>query len=236
MSDIVLGMIIGGVIGIVGSAAVALIQGHYSVKVKREDNLARQQQQSIQIQHEKNKELINRIIQARRKYLEHLSEQLGRLQTSVEDFGDNLLRVIVPYLPRLNEGSTSTAMFEEIERLEKVQIKIDPTKKQQLSQQFETLQSEISSISTIRKEIYETFFKVTDIKLKELIRNVVQSSFTLQQDYLKCRLDLAKTESGRDFTYDIAPILKLVPAVSVSTGHAHKRIESLIAGADAGDE
>ena len=232
MTDLLLGVIIGGLIGLVGS----VIQGCYSLKCRREENLSRERQQSTQIQHEKNKELINRIIQARRKYLEDLSEQLGRLQTSVEDFGDNLLRVIVAYLPRLNEGSTSTAMFEEIERLEKVQIKIDPTKKEQFSQQFETLQSEMSSISTIRKEIYETFFKVRDIKLKELIRNIIQRSFTLQEDFLKCRLDLAKTESGRDFTYDMAPILKLVPAVSVSTGHAHMRIESLIAGADAGDE
>jgi len=236
MSDIVLGMIIGGVIGVVGSAVVAWIQGHYSLKGKREENLARQQQQSLQIQHEENKELINRIIEARGKYLEHLSEQLGKLQTSVEDFGGKFLSVMVPYLNIGSEGSGTSEMFEKIEGLEEVKIKIEAAKKKELMQQLETLESEISSISSIRKGIYETFFKVTDIKLKKLINDVVGRVFSLQEDYLKIKLDLAKSKDGHDFIYNLSTILKLVPEVSISTGHAHNRIESLLAGADAGGE
>jgi gas vesicle protein len=228
MSDLLLGVIIGGLVGLVGS----VIQAHYSLKARREENLSRERQQATQIQHEKNRELIGRTIEVRRKYLEDLSQQLGKLQTCVEEFGDKFLRITVPHLPRLSGGSTSNATFEQVERLEKVDIDIDAINKRGLSQKIDTLQGEISSISAVRKAIYETFFKVTDIRLKQLIRDVVERSFDLQQNYLKFRLALAETENGHDFTCDVAPILKLVPEVNVSTGLAHKRIESLLAGVD----
>ncbi|MFO7772838.1 MAG: hypothetical protein R6V59_02690 [Dehalococcoidia bacterium] len=77
MSDIVLGMIIGGLIGVVGSAVAALIQGYYSLKGRREENSARERQQSMQIKHEKDSQLIAMLIATRSSYLKPLSSYLS---------------------------------------------------------------------------------------------------------------------------------------------------------------
>ena len=140
MSDLLLGVIIGGVIGLVG----AWIQGHYSLKGKREENVARQQQESIRIRHEKNSQVISRIVEVRAKYLGPVSKQLGKVQTSMSDFRKELSDVIVPYIPE--EGR------EEPGRCD---VRVEAAKKQEFIQQLKSVDSRGLVIDTYRRRIHE---------------------------------------------------------------------------------
>ena len=219
MSDIVLGMIIGGVIGVVGSAVAALVQGYYSVKVKREENSALQHQQSTQIQHEKNSQQISRIIEVRVRYLDPLSNQLGKLLMTVSDFQDKLLEAIVPYIRKEKE------------------IHVKAADKQEFIQKLKTVKSASSALATSKTEIFETSMKVTDRELMELLQDLVTEKvhFVLGA-YYKMNISLEKSTTGHDFIYDFEAMLKSIKDVNVCVARTNHRIELLLAGVDAYDE
>lgn len=219
MSDILLGTIIGGIIGFACSAVVALINGYYSFKSKREDNLIRREELSTRIQHEKNSALISRIIEIRTTYLAPLSDQLGELYTSMDDFRAKLISVIMPY------------------QREKNKIQVEEAKKQEFIQQLETVESALSAINTRQTRIYGATCKVTDMNLRELLNDLIEKLYSLVVTYYKMNVSLLKeSTTGHDFIYDFEALLKPVRDISISIGISNRRIESLRAGADAGDE
>lgn len=239
MTDIVLGAIIAGVSVLAGSVIGYVIQGHYSLKNKREDNLIRKEELLTRIQHEKNRDLISRIIEARARYLSPLSDQLGELNTSVNDFTDKLLSVIVTYLPFLHEGSEvlgASEIIKEIETRKDVEIQVEAAKKQEFIMKLKTVETELKAIGTLRTRIYEAAIKAKDVKLREFLRDIVEKVYSMQQAYYSMKLDLEKSTTGHDFIYDIEAILKPARDVNVCTAHTNHHIESLLAGADAGDE
>jgi hypothetical protein len=234
VTDIVLGAIIGGVIALVGTAIGYVIQGQYALKNKREDNLIRMQELSTRIQHEKNSELTSRIIEARARYLDPLSDQLGELNTSTNDFRDKLLIVTVPYLREKNK-ILEASEISEISR--KCEIQVEEAEKQKFVKQLKTVESVLSTIDTRRTRIYESALKVTDLKLGQLLRDLLAKVFSLGETYFKMNVSLLEENTtGHDFRYDCEPILKLVGDVNVRIAKSNHRIESLRAGADAGDE
>jgi len=219
MSDILLGTIIGGIIGFACSAVVALINGYYSFKSKREDNLIRREELSTRIHHEKNSALISRIIEIRTTYLAPLSGQLGQLYTSMEDFRVKLITVITPY------------------QHEEDKTHVEEAKKQEFIRQLETVATALSGIDTHRTRIYGATCKVTDMNLRELLNDLIEKLYSLTVTYYKMHLSLLKeTTTGHDFIYDFEALLKPVRDISISIGISNRRIESLRAGADAGDE
>ena len=227
MNDILLGAIIGGAI----AAVVAWIQGHYSLKGKKEENLARQQQQSVQIQYDKNSKLISRIIEVRAKHLEPLSERLSELLTSMSDFRDELISVIVLYRREKNK------ILEESEISGKYEIQVEEAEKQNLIKSLEKVDSIISAIDTRRTRIHEAALNSTDVNLRGRLWDLRDKVYSLVEPYYEMQVSLSKeSTAGHDFIYDFKAILELVQDVNLCISSSNSRIESLLAGADAGDE
>ena len=230
MSDIVLGTIIGGAIAVVGSAVVALIHGYYSLKGKREENLLREQEQSTQIRHEKNTELIRRIIEVRKRYLEPVSEHLNRMQTPVSDFRHKLLIVIVKYR---HEGSE---IGEQSETSENNKVRVEAAKKPEFIEKLKSVGSVLSGIESSQKRIEEESLMAGDVKLTKLLAAVVINTYYLRRDYYDKKADLKGGKKDKDFMYDFQRIVDLTSDIRVSMAHANGRIASLLGGVDAGDE
>jgi len=230
MNDVLLGTIVGGLIAVAGAAVVACIQGYYSLKSKKEDSLILQQQQARQIQHDKNMELLRRIIEVRAKYLDPLSTYVGKLQNSLSDFQDKLFDVIVPYQREENE------IREGSEIRKKRVVQVEAAKKQEFIQQLKSVDSIVSEIQTTHTRIQDTSFNATDMNLRELLKDVVFKVYSLTIAYHTMRGDLGRSKTGQDFIYDFGQIIEPMKDVYISISHAHRRIESLLAGADAGAE
>jgi len=211
MNDILLGTIIGGTIGVAGSAVVAWIQEHYA-----------QQRQSTQIRNDKNREVIGRIIGVRARYLDPLSTQLGKLQAALSDFQDKLLEVIVPYTRGVKHG----------ERV----VDLQAVKKQVLIQQLKSVDSTLLTIETARTRVQETAFNATDNDLRQLLKALLFKTYELTKAYHKMQLELAASEEGHGLVYDFDQVIEPMTDVYIGISSAHRRIESLLAGADAGDQ
>lgn len=211
MNDVLLGTIIGGIIGVGGSAIAAWVQAHYS-----------RQQQSRQIQHEENREVIHRIIEVRARYLDPLSTQLGNLQAALSDFQDKLLDAIVPYTRGVKLG----------ERV----VDVEAVKKQVFIQRLKSVDSTFLAIETTRTRIQETSFNATDMNLRELLKALVFKAYELTMSYQKMKVDLTGSEDGHDFVYDFEQVIEPTKDVYISISKAHRRIESLLGGVDAGAE
>lgn len=218
MSDIVLGMIIGGVIGVGGSAAVACIQGHYSLKGKREENLARQHQQSMQIQHEKDSQMLSRHIGVRSRYLDPLSSHLSRLYNSINNYEEKLIDVLRPYY---REGE---------------EIQVAEVNKQEFIRQLKTTKSTHKAIFAPIDKVWEVSSQVPDPKLTQevkVISNVILAFYKACNEMYK---SLNDSTTGQDLVYDFKAIMESMVKIRLGISSAHSRIESLLAGVDEKDE
>ena len=220
MSDIVLGMIIGGVIGVVGSAVVAWVQGNYSLKSKREENLALQQQQSTQIQHEKDSELLSRLIARRSTYLEPLSSHLSALYNSINNYEKKLVEILTPYY-RDSKGD---------------EIRVPEVNKQEFMRQIATAATAVEAISTSRDKVWEASSPVADIILIEQLTALTEAITTFYKAHTEMNRSFSGSKKRQDWVYDIVPMVKLMNKIQVNVSIAHYRIESLLAGVDENDE
>lgn len=230
MSDVLLGMIIGGIIGVAGSAVAALIKGHYSLKGRRQDNLASQQQQITQIRHEKNRELIRRIVEVRVRYLEPICEHLTKLQATTRDFQSKILDVFVSYRREERE------IGEESERGKTHEVEVKAAKKQESIQELRLIDNIVSEMESVQSRIEEASIDATDVNLRDILAELVLEIYSLRQAYYSMRLDLTKSTAEDDFIYDFKQITSPMGKVRLSIGRANARIEALLGGADAGDE
>ena len=214
MNEILLGAIIGGAIAVTGSAVVAWIQGHYSLKGKREENLSRRQQQSTQIEHENSSSVISRVIEIRSKYLYPLSDNLGELHANIDAFRSKIIGVIVspPH--------------------EKRRIKVTEAGKKEFKKLLYEVESEIPAIDTPAKKVYGATAKVTDEKLKEELYEVTNNVNKFIRVYYEMGASLAGIKEGEDFIYDFDELMEQITGTIVGIGNANSRIESLIAGVD----
>ena len=211
MNDILLGTIIGGAIGVAGSAVVAWIQEHYS-----------QQRQLREIHYDKDRELIHRTVEVRAKYLDPLSSQLGKLQACLSDFQDRFYEAIMPY-----ESGT-----EHGERV----LQIEAEKKEVLIGQLKSVEGTVAAIETTRTRIEEAAFIATDMNLYEVLKALVFAAYHLTRAYYKMEGELRGSKNGEDFVYDVDQIIEPMKGVYAGISSSHRRIESLLAGVDAGDE
>lgn len=220
MSDILLGMIIGGVIGVVGSAVVAWIQGHYSLSGKREENSARQQQQSTQIQHEKDSQLISRLIARRLSYLEPLSSHLSALYTALDNYQKKLIEILNPYFrdPKSDK------------------IQVPEVNKQEFGRQLRSTKTSFGAIITPRAKIWEASSHVADLKL---LKEINALSKTIRAFYAACQEmygSFNDSTTGHDFVYDFESLVESITSIELDISNAHRRIDSLLAGVDEDDE
>lgn len=211
MNDILLGTIIGGTIGVAGSAVVAWIQEHYS-----------QKRQLRQMQCDRDMELIRRIVEARAKYLDPLSSCLGKLQTCLSDFQDRLFEVIIPYASGTKQG----------ERV----VRIGAEEKSVVIRRLGSVNSAMEEVVTARTRVEEAAFNARDMSLREILKAVVFTGYDLGQAYYRMREAIVKSEDGESLVYDAEQVIGPMKCVYVRISSAHKRIESLLAGVDAGDE
>jgi hypothetical protein len=218
VSDIVLGMIIGGVIGVVGSALVALIQGHYSLKSKREENLAREHQLVMQIQHEKDSQLLSRRIAVRSKYLEPLSSHLSDLYASFKDRKGEVIAILRKY---------SSAE-------DKIHVREED--KEEFYQKLDEMEGTIESIGIVYDKTSAVMSKVTDDELTKIYNTLLDGIILFYKGETVMYRSLGDCKKGEDFVYDFEGIVNAINKVQLCIENMHRRIESLLAGGDAGDE
>lgn len=214
MSDIVQGMIIGGIIGVVGSAVVAWIQGHYSFKGKKEENLARQHQQSTQIQHEKDSQLISRRIAVRSRYLDPLSSHLSSLHTSINNYEEKLIGVLRPYY---REGE---------------EIQVPEVNKQEFIRQLKTTKSTHKAIFTPLDKVWEVSSQVGDPKLLQEVNVISDIVLAFYKACNEMYNSLVYSTTGQDLVYDFKAIVESMNNIRLGISGMHRRIESLLAGVD----
>lgn len=220
MSDIVLGMIIGGVIGVVGSAAVALIQGHYSLKGKREENLAREQQQSMQIQHEKDSQVLSRRISVSSTYLEPLSSDLCSLFIAVNNYMTELIRVLTPYY---------TAE-------ERDEIKVPKAAREEFMREINLIQSTYMEIFVPRNKIYEDSARVADRKLTDQLNVLTRNVTAFYDTNSKTLRALYDSGTEEDLVCNFRELMQSIGKVSSLITTVNSCIESLLAGVEEDDE
>ena len=94
MSDLVLGTILGGSIGVIGSLLSFIIQGHYSKSSTELQIRARREEQKQQFENERQTVEISRKIERRAQNLNPISNALESIMKSVHDI-EKVLRDLV---------------------------------------------------------------------------------------------------------------------------------------------
>lgn len=223
MSDLIIGTIIGGAIGVIGSMLGFIIQGYFSNKNTSMQIESRKEEQSRLFEHEKDSQVLSRIIERRARYLDPLSDQLGELHTFMNDFRDKIIKVIVSY------------QSEEDKIRGDRKIRIDSEEKQEFIEQFEVFGSAVEEIDNRRQKIFEASYKVTDVNLQEMLWDLVKKLYAVVHAYYDMGIVLEESETGDNPICDFEAIFKPVRDANVCIPRANHRIESLLAGADADD-
>jgi gas vesicle protein len=216
MNDLLFGVIIGGLIGLVSSA----IQGYYSLKGKREDNLAREHQQSMQVQHEKDSQVLSRRIARRMLYLEPLSGHLSSLYTSICDYVDKLISILSPY-------------YKDKEREE---IQVRGVDKEKFRKRLLELNSTLAEIETVGRGLVKLTGQIGDLKLIKNLTVLYDSLTAFAESNTAMRKSLRNSTKEQDFVYDFEEIMKSTRKSRIDISDAQERIESLLAGIEEGRE
>jgi len=219
MSDIVLGMIIGGAIGVLGSAAVALIQGYYSLKGHREENSSHEQQQSIQIQYEKDGEVLSRRIVVRSRYLEPLSSHLCGLHSAIENYRNKLIEVMTSYYV---DGT--------------YEIRVPKVARKEFVGGIKGIQSTLTQIFDARNKMVKATAQIADMKLLEAITVLTDKLVAFYKATDEMYRSLCDSMTERDLVYDSEPVMKKMSEAKISTSRVLHRIESLLSGVDEDNE
>jgi len=207
-------MIIGGLIGVASSAVTALIQGHYSLKGKREDNLARQNQQSTQIQHEKDSQLLSRRIAVRSRYLEPLTSHLSALYTSLGDYRLGLIGIITAYR-RAGE-----------------EIQVKQADKKEFMGKLDEIESKYETIGIAYDKATDASSQVADSELIKGIADLSKGVRDFYQGHVEMYGSLGNCEKEQDFVHDFKEIMNSIRKGQLSISTIHGRIEYLLAGVD----
>ena len=213
MSDLVLGIIIGGVIGLVGSA----IQAYTSIKGKREDNLARQQEQAIRIQHERDSQFLSRRIAVRSRYLEPMTTDLSGFYASLNQYKHELVGLITPYSRA--EGPTED------------QVQVHEADKQEFIRTLEEISTKYEAVRIAYHRLRDSH-SPADIQLVRLIRNIAKAVGDFYEGLADMYRSLAGCRRDQDFVYDFKAIFESIDKLLLSISQTHNRIEDLLAGAD----
>lgn len=221
MSDILLGAIIGGAIAVAGSAVAGWIQGYYSMKGKREENLNRQQQQATDIQHGKDSLLLSRRIGVRSRYLEPLTSHLGELYTCLSDYEEKLIDV-------LRQHYTDSRTSDK--------IRVAEVDKEEFARQLQEITTTFKRIGTPQEKAVEFGIRGGDSRLLVNVSELMAESVDLAQKHTEMRRSLRDSAKGEDFAYDFEAIMKSMRAMKAHIGAVHRRIESLLAGVEEADE
>lgn len=209
MNDILLGVIIGGAIGVIGSGVVAWIQAHYS-----------QKQQSRQIQHEKNSEVLSRRIALRSRYLEPLTSHLCSTYVSATSCAGKLMEFTGPYY---------TGRKTE-------EVKVPEVDKEEFMEQMDTIQRMCEEIDALDDKVHEAAGQVGDPILIDRLTSITEEITKFYKAYNEMYSSLHDTAAEQDFVHDFKPIMKSIENVTLCIPSAHDRIESLLSGVDEDDE
>ncbi len=78
MSDVIIGIIMGGIIGVIGSSIGFIIQGYFAKRTTKMQIDARTDEQKNQFEYQKGQVQIGRLIEVRAQYLNPLREQITK--------------------------------------------------------------------------------------------------------------------------------------------------------------
>ena len=209
MNDILLGVIIGGAIAVAGSAVVAWIQAHYSKK-----------QQAKQIEYEKDSQMLSRRIALRSRYLEPLTSHLCTLYIA----GTNCLRKIIELTAPYYSGK------------ETQEIKVPKVDKKEFVRKIDTIENMYIEIFDLNLRVYEVCGQVGDHILINKLTTTMNATTKFHEDCKEMYRSLHDTEAEQDFIYDFKMIIESIREIMLSIPETHERIESLLVGADAGNE
>jgi hypothetical protein len=216
MSDLVLGMIIGGLIGVVGSAITAVIHGHYSLKTRREDILAQHQQQSLQIQHEKDTQRLSRLIARRSLYLEPLSTDLCSLSIAVSNYMSQLLTVLTPYYVSQKTD----------------EIKVPKVAREELTRQMVQIQTTYTDIFARRRKVADDSAAVASPALTDKLTVLYKALTAFYDTNIKTVKTLLDTTTDEDLVYDLRPEMQSIMTVTLFITTVHSCIDSLLTGVE----
>lgn len=210
MSDLLLGVIIGGLIGLVGS----VIQGYYALKGKKEDNLVREHLQSMQIQHGKEDQLLSRRIAERRKYLEPLSSHLSSLFKSICNYEEKLIPMIAPYLKDKRED----------------EIRVPEVHRQEFTQELLETGSAFKEISIAGSTMFKSSGEVADVKLLKHLSAIMRLLTVFNEHDKAMRRSLVDSTTVQAFEYDFKAIMESTQGNRLAISDAQERIECLLTG------
>lgn len=205
MNDILLGTIIGGVVGVTGSAIVAWIQARHS-----------ERQQSKQIEHEKDSQLVSRRIAVRSRYLEPLTSDLCNVYICASDCLRKLVELTGPYYSR--EGSE--------------EVKVPAVDKEEFIGEMRKIRKLCEKIRDMEYEVFKTCGQVADTTLLDKLTAIPQAISAFRDACDEALGSLGESGAEEDFVCDFEPVTKEVEKILLRMPDIHGRIESLLAGAE----
>lgn len=205
MNDVLLGTIIGGAIGVGGSAIVAWIQARRS-----------ERQQWKQIEHERASELLSRRIAVRSKYLVPLTSDLCNVYVSGADCLRKLCEVIGPY-----------CAGKEVE-----QVRVPAVDKEEFIREMREIRSLSEKMIETEYEVFKTSGQVADAALLNKLSVIPKGITGLRDGFDQALRSLRLGAAGQDFVYDFGPVSKELQEILLRMPGIHSRIESLLAGVE----
>jgi len=113
MSDVILAGIIGGIIGVAGSVAGLIIQGHFSKKTTEMQINARMEEQKKQLESQKRQIEVAKSIEVKATYVYPIREQLWKLNNHASNARNNLRIIARPEVDVLGNYFEKQVTHEE---------------------------------------------------------------------------------------------------------------------------
>ncbi len=206
MSDLVLGTIIGGTIGVIASLLGSIVQGYWSSK-----------NTSARIKHEKEGAMTERLIAKRESYLSHISVSTSECYKYTIQIINKLVGAITDFQESKDSSVHTVLVTADSAESFKDILKLTNKDEEELMRVNDKI------------ELYRS--QNTDEKLEELLQKVFVSS----RDYGMVHLEMARrfyttSLSKECFKYDFDSYEEKVFVLQFHLQSVNRRIEQLLCG------
>jgi hypothetical protein len=174
----------------------------------------------VQIQHEKDSQIISRRIAIRSRYLEPLNDSLSALFTYIDNYEKKLFEAMHPYY---------------LDR-KKNKVKVPEINKKEFVRQLTATNTEFEAICTVRDKIWGVSSPVGDPNLREDLSAQTKAATKFYDAHGEIYRSLNGSTTGQDWVYDFESLLKSLDDIQLTILSAYRRIESLLAGVEEDEE